>query len=188
MSKQERDPMRSLQFPMCLAALISTCLLAGQALETPRPVTRVTFHAPSVARDMAFNIILPAGYESSGKRYPVLYLLHGRNEDLEVWPRMGVPKYAANYDLIIVMPDAGNSWYVNWAQSDAGQKNNWADYIVNDLIGYVDANYRTLARRSGRAIDGYSMGGFGALYLAFTHPELFCSVNSHSGGLRIVQR
>ena len=67
--------MRSLPFPVCLPVLVSCCFLASQA--EPRPVTRVTIHAPSVARDMAFNLILPAGYENSGKRYPVLYLLHG---------------------------------------------------------------------------------------------------------------
>ena len=164
--------MRSLQFPVCLAVLVSCCFLVDQAQAEPRPVTRVTIHAPSVARDMAFNLILPAGYENSGKRYPVLYLLHGRNQDLEIWPRMRVPEYAANYDLIVMMPDAGNSWYVNWAESEGGEKNDWTDYIIEDLIGYVDAHYRTITARAGRAIDGYSMGGYGTLYLGFTHPEL----------------
>ena len=56
---------------------------------------------------------------------------------------MRVPEYAANYDLIVVMPDAGNSWYVNWAESEGGEKNDWTDYIIKDLIGYVDAHYRT---------------------------------------------
>ena len=180
--------MQSLQFPVCLAVLVSRCFLVDQAQAEPRPVTRVTIHAPSVARDMAFNLILPAGYENSGKRYPVLYLLHGRNQDLEIWPRMRVPEYAANYDLIVVMPDAGNSWYVNWAESEGGEKNDWTDYIIKDLIGYVDAHYRTITARAGRAIDGYSMGGYGALYLGFTHPELFCSINSHSAALRSVER
>lgn len=180
--------MRSLVFPLYLAVLAFGIMPVGQAETVRQPIARVTFHAPSVAREMAFNIILPAEYEVSGKRYPVLYLLHGRNQDLEAWPRMGVAKYAARYELIVVIPDAGNSWYVNWAESEGGESNNWADYIVKDLIGYVDAHYRTIAARSGRAIDGYSMGGYGALYLAFTNPELFCSVNSHSGGLRGTER
>jgi putative tributyrin esterase len=180
--------MCSLPFPWRPAVLLLAILSVGQAQEAPRQVTRVTFLAPSVAREMAFNIILPAGYESSGKRYPALYLLHGRNQDLQAWPRMGVAKYAAGYELIVVIPDAGNSWYVNWAESSGGERNDWADYIVKDLIGYIDAHYRTVASRSGRAIDGYSMGGYGALYLAFSNPELFCSVNSHSGGLRGTER
>jgi S-formylglutathione hydrolase FrmB len=88
-----------------------------------------------------------------------------------------------NRDLIIVMPDAGNSWYLNWAESSEGQKNAWEDMIIKDLIGHVDANYRTIASREGRAINGLSMGGYGALTLGLRHPEMFCSIGSHSGAL-----
>ncbi|MDA2937343.1 alpha/beta hydrolase-fold protein [Acidobacteria bacterium AH-259-A15] len=180
--------MRSLQFPVSLAVLVSCCFHIDQAQAEPLPAARVTFYSQSVAREMGFNIILPASYEKSGKRYPVLYLLHGRNGNLDSWTEMGVPEYAAGYGLIVVMPDAGNSWYVNWVESEGGEKNDWADYITKDLIGFVDAHYRTIAAREGRAIDGFSMGGYGALFLAFSHPELFCSVNSHSAALRIMER
>ena len=53
---------------------------------------------------------------------------------------MGVPEYASQYDLIVVMPDVGNSWYVNWAESEGGEKNDWEDYITKDLIGFVDGS------------------------------------------------
>ena len=92
-------------------------------------------------------------------------LLHGLSQNYQAWSRQGVGFYAPLFDMIIVMPDAGNSWYVNWAQSDGGQKNDWEDHIVRDLIGHVDANYRTIARREGRAINGLSMGGYGGLAL-----------------------
>ncbi len=180
--------MRNPRFPLSLAVLVSCCLFVERAQTEPRPVTPVTFHAPSVARELVFNIILPAGYENSGKRYPVLYLLHGRGGDLEYWPEKGVAELVADYDLIVVMPDAGVSWYVNWAESAEGQKNNWEDCITKDLIGFVDARYRTVAAREGRAISGASMGGYGALTLGFLHPDLFCSVNSHSAALRITDR
>ena len=180
--------MRRLHFAMSLAVLASCCFLVDRAQARPRPVTRVTFHAQSVARDMAFNIILPAGYERGGKRYPVLYLLHGRGSNLDAWPKMGVPEHASEHDLIVVMPDVGSSWYVNWAQSGGEEKNDWEDYITKDLISFVDGHYRTVASREGRAIDGFSMGGYGALTLGFLHPELFCSVNSHSGALRFMDR
>ena len=91
---------------------------------------------------------------------------------------MGVPEYARAYDLIVVMPDAGNSWYVNWAKSEDGQKNRWEDCLIKDLIGHVDATYRTVARREGRAINGLSMGGYGGLMLGLRHPDLFCSIGS----------
>jgi len=152
------------------------------------PVTPVTFYSQSVARELVFNIILPAGYEDSSKRYPVLSLLHGRGGDLEYWPGMGVAEYVAKLDLIVVMPDMGVSWYVNWAESAPGEKNDWEDCITKDLIGFVDANYRTVASRQGRAISGASMGGYGALTLGFLHPDLFCSVSGHSSALRITDR
>ena len=150
---------------------------------TPLPVQTIEFEAPSVDRVMKYNIILPAGYEQSDQRYPVLYLLHGLTSNYTLWARMRVPVYAARYEMIVVMPDVGNSWYVNWAQSEAGQKNAWEDYMINDVIGHVDKNYRTIARREGRAINGLSMGGYGALMLGLRHPEMFCSIGSHSGAI-----
>lgn len=180
--------MRSIQFFVRVAVFVSCCLHIDQAQAEPLPVARVTFYSQSVARELAFNIILPAGYARSGTRYPVLYLLHGRGNNLDSWPGMGVPEYASAYDLIVVMPDAGSSWYVNWVQSDGEERNDWEDYITKDLIGYVDSHYRTVASRAGRAIDGFSMGGYGALTLGFLHPDLFCSVNSHSGALRFLDR
>src|SRR5262245_31994670 len=131
----------------------------------PLPVKTVEFDSPSVGRKMKYNLVLPAGYEKSTERYPVLYLLHGLTSNYTAWARMKVPEYARAYDLIVVMPDAGNSWYVNWAKSEDGQKNAWEDAIIKDLIGHVDATYRTIAKREGRAINGLSMGGFGGLTL-----------------------
>ena len=180
--------MRNLQFFVSLLVLCSCCLHIDQARAERLPVAPVTFYSESVARELVFNLILPAGYENSGKRYPVLYMLHGRGGDLEYWPAMGVAGFVSELDLIVVMPDVGVSWYVNWAESAEGEKNNWEDCITKDLIGYVDANYRTIASRKGRAITGASMGGYGALTLGFLHPDLFCSVSGHSSALRITDR
>ena len=132
----------------------------------------VEFDAPAVGRTLKYNIILPAGYEGSQERYPTLYLLHGLTSNYTAWSRMRVPEYAASYDMIVVMPDAGNSWYVNFARSDEGEQNAWEDYMIEDLIGHVDANFRTIARREGRAINGLSMGGFAALHFGLNHPDL----------------
>lgn len=151
-------------------------------------VQTVEFEAPSVGRTMKYNVCLPADYESSDERYPVLYLLHGLTSSYQAWARLGAPHYAQFYDLIVVMPDAGNSWYVNWAESDGGQKNDWEDYLIEDVIGHVDANYRTIASREGRAINGLSMGGYGAITLGLRHPEMFCSIGSQSGALGFVER
>ena len=138
--------------------------------------------APSIGRKTAYNIILPADYESSGdKRYPVLYLLHGLSGNYANWGGIGAARAARGLDLIVVMPDGGNSWYLNWAESEEGQKNAWDDFITKDLIGHVDSTYRTVAAREGRAINGLSMGGFGGLTVGLRHPDLFCSIGSHSG-------
>jgi len=151
----------------------------------PLKVQEVSLYSKSVDRNMRFNIVLPKDYITSGKHYPVLYLLHGLTANYLEWTKLGVPKYANRHDLIVVMVDGGNSWYVNWAKSYEGQKNNWDDYITKDLMGYVDSHYRTIARRAGRAISGLSMGGYGALAVGLRHPDLFCSIASHSGALSI---
>ncbi|MCB1120328.1 MAG: hypothetical protein KJT03_02165 [Verrucomicrobiae bacterium] len=169
-----------------LAFLFALLGFAATSRADQLPVTRVTFHAPSVAREMAFNIILPAGYDKNEKHYPVLYLLHGRKGDENYWVDLGAPKNASAYEMIVVMPSALPSWYVNWSASSEGQKNAWENYIVKDLIGYVDAHYRTIAAREGRAIGGKSMGGYGALILGLRNPDSFCSVSCIAGGLSFI--
>jgi S-formylglutathione hydrolase FrmB len=162
---------------------VLTSLVAFSVVAESLPVATIEFDAPAVDRTMKYNIIVPAGYENSDERYPVLYLLHGLTSDYTAWARMNVPKYAARHEMIVVMPDVGNSWYVNWAESTDGQKNAWEDYMINDVIGHVDKNYRTIAKREGRAINGLSMGGYGGLMLGLRHPEMFCSIGSHSGAI-----
>jgi len=133
---------------------------------------------------MKYNIVLPAEYDSSDERYPVLYLLHGIRQNYMSWSGQGVPAYGAIFsDLIVVMPDGGNTFYINYAESGGGQRNNWEDHIVQDVVGHVDANYRTIARREGRAITGLSMGGYGGLMLGLRNPEMFISIGSTSGAI-----
>jgi len=149
----------------------------------PLPVYDVSFFSESLQRDMHINIVLPRGYAESGLSYPVLYLCHGFTSNYHEFVNVGVPQYLNRFDMIVVMVDVGNSLYVNWAQSDDGRPYNFADHVTKDVIGYVDKNYRTIPERKGRAINGISMGGFGGLSLGLTHPDLFCSIGSHSGGL-----
>ncbi len=172
----------------CLVLFGMVCGICTTVLAEPLAVQTIEFEAESVELTMKYNIIVPEGYARSAKRYPVLYLLHGLTSNYRLWAVMGVPEYARNYEMIVVMPDVGNSWYVNWAKSEDGQKNDWEDYIINDVIGHVDENYRTIARREGRAINGLSMGGYGAFMLGLRHPEMFCSIASHSGALTYASR
>lgn len=166
-----------------LAVLFTLAAVVAMA-ETPE-LRAVEFFSPAVNRTMKYNILLPSDYESSTARYPALYLLHGLTQNYTAWGLSnGAPFYAGLYDdLIVVMPDAGNSWYVNWAASEAGQKNSWEDHVIQDVIGHVDWNFRTVARREGRAINGLSMGGYGALTLGLRHPDMFISIGTTSGAL-----
>ncbi|MGE3819342.1 MAG: alpha/beta hydrolase, partial [Isosphaeraceae bacterium] len=145
--------------------------------------TTVTYESPSVGRTLRCRVILPADYEGSNRRYPVLYLLHGFSGDFTSWSKHGVEESVQGYPLIVVLPDGGNSWYVNWSETGPDRREAWEDAQVKDLVGHVDAHYRTIASREGRAINGLSMGGYGALTVGLRHPETFCSVGSSAGAL-----
>ncbi len=81
--------------------------------------------------------------------------------------------------LIIVMPEGEESYWIN--HPDGAR---WGDYVAFDLVAHIDATYRTIREPGGRAIGGLSMGGYGALQLALTHPRIFGAVGAHSPSLR----
>ncbi len=187
--------------PVFLSLILWCNSLAAQANEELQPIAApippgmetVEFFSPAVDRMMKFDVVVPANYYESEKnetRYPVLYLLHGYMQNYTVWGRnLTAAFYARNLqDLILVLPDGGNSWYINYASSEGGEKNNWEDHIVEDVIGFVDINYRTEARREGRAVSGLSMGGFGAYALGLRHPDMFVSIGSTSGALSYARK
>jgi len=171
----------------CLLALLVTSAASTQAFAqtavSQGGVTTIEFYSPAVDRTMKYNIVLPYGYEDSDVEYPVLYLLHGLRQNYTAWGQYGVPFYVDMYNLIVVMPDGGNSWYINYAQSQGGQTNNWEDHILQDVVGHVDANYRTIERRQGRALTGLSMGGYGSITMGLRHPDMFVSIGTTSGAL-----
>ncbi len=179
--------MRRLRIICLLAALVAfPALASANSGPSQTPVASsggcitADFHAAHLdGKDMKFNVLLPRGYASDTDRlFPVLYLLHGFSGDYSDWCKYNIVGYAKPYEEIIVMPDGDNSWYVN---SYSDPKLQWENYIVNDLVSYVDSHYRTIASRQGRAIAGLSMGGYGALYLGLKHHDMFAAVASLSG-------
>jgi S-formylglutathione hydrolase FrmB len=157
--------------------------------QTPAAVNDVqyaSFHSEALGADLAYAIQLPPSYNDQTKRrYPVLYFLHGMFGNEREFERRGVAaeidKLRASGvigDLIIVSPAGKNSFYLN---SKAGVR--YEDAIVADLIPYIEKTYRTIGTPGGRAIQGISMGGFGALLIAFKHPEMFSSVTTHCAAL-----
>jgi putative tributyrin esterase len=111
--------------------------------------------------------------------FPTLYLLHGLSDDHTIWlRRTRVESYAAEYPLMIVMPDGFRGFYTN---NDAGPK--YGDYLCNELPTVIERNFPAKSAREARGIGGLSMGGYGAMRSAFAHPELFASAHSHSGAV-----
>jgi len=139
------------------------------------------FHSDSLNRDMKYRILLPLGYENASRRFAVLYLLHGLYGDYLNWDtRTNLENYTENLPLIVVMPDAGDSWYTN---SATDPKDKFEDYIAKDLVAEIDGKYRTIRARQARAIAGLSMGGYGAIKLALKYPDSFVFAGSLSGAL-----
>ena len=146
-------------------------------------ITEISFPSTVLGGTRYVKVYLPAGYASSALRYPVVYMLHGRGDSLSAWGRN-----QAMFDELIaagtvspfigVMPDAPSSdrggYYVDSAYTNAklpGAKVETG--IINELLPYIDANYRTIQHRDARALAGYSMGAYGALRYALVYPEQF---------------
>ncbi len=130
-------------------------------------------------------VYLPPAYDASTKRYPVVYFLPGfgdrsmdtSSEDINTLIKGGTIKEM----IIVIVPGdnrLGGSFYVN-----SPVTGNWEDFVVQEVVRYVDSHYRTIARVESRSISGHSMGGFGSLNIAMLHPDLFGSVYSLSPGL-----
>ena len=157
---------------------------------------------PALGVDKRIWVALPAEYDGSGLRYPVVYLLHGFGGSPENWTR-AAPEAArvARLRALLVMVDGDDSFYVNWArpadyarclreprrwgpvdpEDYCVREGRYEDYVVHDVVRWIDARYRTIPTRQGRALAGFSMGGYGALMLAMRHPDVFGTAISHAG-------
>jgi S-formylglutathione hydrolase FrmB len=160
----------------CCAALIAV-LAFGLSLSTPASeIVSREFAAATLARPWAYEVYVPSHYDSSKLAYPVLYLLHGNNGNRHDWVRLGKIQATADALIargdippaIIVMPDAGATWFV-----DRREKMETA--VIRDLIADVEKNFRALRAREGRLIGGLSMGGYGSLRFALKYPEMFAA-------------
>ena len=144
-----------------------------------------SFYSPSVQLQLKYTAILPANYYSSKKTFPVVYLLHGHTGNYTSWisyAQLSI-QLATTYNCIILLPDGGNSWYVNWSGQTDDKLHKWEDMIVKDLIPVVDAKLRTLNDKKSRFIGGLSMGGFGALSTGLKNSAFFGFVFSSAGAI-----
>lgn len=158
----------------------------GKALEN-----NVTGESP----DRHVSIYLPPDYDANPtRRYPVVYLLHGIGDTDTTWTKgpgewnsiqsvMDNGIASGDFgDMIVVMPDERTKWFGSF-YTNSSATGRWADFTVKELVAYVDSHYRTLRTAGGRGIAGHSMGGYGALKLGMTHPDVYSAVYGMSPAL-----
>ena len=144
-------------------------------------VDTLAVYSASMNKKISVIVITPERVKSD---LPVTYLLHGYSGNEKSWIniRPDLPAIAEQYGMMIVCPDGENSWY--W-DSPKNASMRYETFIAQELVSYIDNHYATRKSKKGRAITGLSMGGHGAMWLAFRHKELFGAVGSTSGGLDI---
>jgi S-formylglutathione hydrolase FrmB len=147
----------------------------------------LTLRSDRLSADTGVRVLLPASYAGPHRRYPVLYLLHGALGSYTDWTEKGeAEQLTAARPLIVVMPDSGaGGGYVNWFNGGSFGPPEWESYHVGQLIGFIDARYRTISSRRGRAIAGLSMGGYGAVHYSARHPDDFAAAAAFSGAVDI---
>jgi putative tributyrin esterase len=160
-------------------SMLMILLLFFESTALAQPIIRVdSFFMPSLGRTKKLSVMLPSNYDPT-KRYPVLYLLHGYTGGYDDWgTRTKLRDSMKDVPMIVVMPDAENSWYVN---SFTEPNERFEDYLVNDIPHYVQTMYSIDTTRQG--IAGLSMGGYGALMLGLRHPAKYGFVGALSGAI-----
>jgi S-formylglutathione hydrolase FrmB len=167
-----------------MVTTIFVSALLGSA-STGRAEMRTTrFYSAALQREVACAVHLPPSYAAGAKTYPVVYALHGLFESSQFWERRGLSAQLDDLwarqalpEFVLVAVDGGNSFFAN---SPLGA---YEDLVTRDTIAHAEATYRVRKERSGRGLLGISMGGYAALRIAFSHPDLFAAVATHSAML-----
>jgi S-formylglutathione hydrolase FrmB len=162
-------------------------MLAGCASTPPPGALWESVPTRTMPSPVHVLVVVPPSYDRDpSRRYPVLYFLHDGYGDGRTLARRGVAADAlarmrsgALPEFFIVAPDGSGTWF---ADSYDG-KERFAEFLVEDLPRWTDSRYRTLSQKASRGITGISMGGYGAVKLALTHPELYGSVSALSGAI-----
>ncbi len=174
--------------PALSAALVvlSCCALAPSVRAAGRAEC-LSMPSKILARGVSYCVLLPPGYEAQKtRRYPVLYFLHGLGDNEQSLVNSGgfnliedLREQGELGEFLIVTPDGDRSFYIN--SPDGRQR--YEDFFVQEFMPFIERRYRARTGRRYRGIAGVSMGGYGALRLAFRYPELFGSVSAHSAAL-----
>ncbi|MGC3946212.1 MAG: alpha/beta hydrolase-fold protein [Chryseolinea sp.] len=180
-------------FVITFIALIAGIPAYTQQVATSGRVVSFVIKAKSLVNaggenpERRVSVYLPPGYERSGKRYPVIYYLHGYTGTDSIYAGMkdildrGIAENKIKPFILVQ-----SNQYTLFEGSFYGNSSltgNWSDFTAKELVTYIDANYRTMSSRESRGIAGHSMGGHGALKIAMLYPEVFSSVYALSPGL-----
>lgn len=169
------------------ATLVLCCLAPGNLLCATGRAECQSVSSKILGHVVPYCVLLPPSYDSErAQRFPVLYLLHGLGDDEQMLIHSGGFNLIEDLwerhqigDFLIVTPAGGASFYIN----SRDRRNLYEDFFLQEFVGQIEERYRAKPDRAFRAIAGISMGGYGALHLAFRHPELFGSVGAHSAAL-----
>lgn len=177
------------RFRACLTCVLGLVLLSGASLHAQDRADCPVLHSAILKSIVRYCVLLPASYslpESRTKRYPVLYLLHGLGGTQQTvlfdgeWTVLQEERRQNKVgEFIVVSPEAWDTFYINSRDGETP----YSDFFVNEFMPYIERTYRVRRTRLTRGITGISMGGYGALRMAFLHPELFGSVSAHSAAL-----
>lgn len=164
-------------------------------------VSRVWYNSPTLGMDRRLTVYTPAGYETSGKSYPVFYLLHGMGGDEEAWIALG--RTSQILDNLIAQGKA-KPMIVVMTNGNAAQEAAPGESSLNytapsmqlpktmegsfetafpDVVKFIDKNYRTIKSKQGRAIAGLSMGGYHSMHISKQYPDMFNYVGLFSAAI-----
>lgn len=160
---------------------------SSRAQPNGKVIEEVKVNSNILKRNVSYTVYLPADYDQSQRTYPVVYLLHGYTDDNTAWLQFGeVNRYADKAiadgtipPMIIVMPDADSSWYINSYDG----KERYEDFFIQEFIPAVEKKYRIKSDKRFRGVAGLSMGGYGTLIYALKYPDMFAAAAPLSSGV-----
>lgn len=153
----------------------------GKVMESLKCESKILGHPVN------YSIYLPFDYETSNRRYPVVYLLHGYTDDETAWVQFGEINRLADKaiidgdipPMIIVMPDAGVTFYINNFDNSV----RYEDFFFQEFIPAIESEYRIRSKKEFRGVTGLSMGGYGTLIYALHHPDMFAACAPFSAAI-----
>jgi putative tributyrin esterase len=180
-----------MRFAMSKVRLVALCValfaITASSLAATGRVECNSLPSKILSRAVAYCVVLPPSFDTDkARQFSILYFLHGLGDNEQFFVHSGAWNLAEDMralselkDYLIATPDGDASFYIN---SKDG-KNRYEDFLLEEFFPTIEKHYRVAPGRGHRAIAGISMGGYGALHLAFRHPQLFVSVSAHSAAL-----